>query len=85
MFQRDWIQQFPGLLPSRQLPIQQESEPLCVVASQQVSDDAALAVRQKVLSRLDAKVLVLAADVFDASIEHGCSILLLSRSPQWPR
>ena len=84
MFQRDWIQQFPGLLPSRQLPIQQESEPLCVVASQQVSDDAALAVRQKVLRRLDAKVLVLAADVFDASIEHGCSILLLSRSPQWP-
>ena len=84
MFQRDWIQQFPGLLPSRQLPIQQESEPLCVVASQQVSDDAALAVRQKVLSRLGAKVLVLAADVFDASIEHGCSILLLSRSPQWP-
>ena len=85
MFQRDWIQQFPGLLPSRQLPIQQESEPLCVVASQQVSDDAALAVRQKVLRRLGAKVLVLAADVFDASIEHGCSILLLSRSPQWPK
>lgn len=84
MFQRDWIQQFPGLLPSRQLPIQQESEPLCVVAFQQVSDDAALAVRQKVLRRLGAKVLVLAADVFDASIEHGCSILLLSRSPQWP-
>ena len=85
MFQRDLIEQFPGLLPSRQLPIQQESEPLCVVAFQQVSDDAALAVRQKVLSRLGAKVLVLAADVFDASIEHGCSILLLSRSPQWPK
>ena len=84
MFQRDWIQQFPGLLPSRQLPIQQESEPLCVVASQQVSDDAALAVRQKVLRRLDAKVLVLAADLFDASIEHGFSMLLLSRSSQWP-
>ena len=84
MFQRDWIQQFPGLLPSRQLPIQQESEPLCVVASQQVSDDAALAVRQKVLRRLGAKVLVLAADLFDASIEHGFSMLLLSRSSQWP-
>jgi len=84
MFQRDWIQQFPGLLPSRQLPIQQESEPLCVVAFQQVSDDAALAVRQKVLRRLGAKVLVLAADLFDASIEHGFSMLLLSRSSQWP-
>ena len=84
MFQRDLIQQFPGLLPSRQLPIQQESEPLCVVAFQQVSDDAALAVRQKVLRRLDAKVLVLAADLFDASIEHGFSMLLLSRSSQWP-
>ena len=56
-----------------------------MVAFQQVSDDAALAVRQKVLRRLDAKVLVLAADLFDASIEHGCSLLLLSRSPQWPR
>ena len=84
MSQRDLIQQFPGLLPSRQLPIQQESEPLCVVASQQVSDDAALAVRQKVLRRLGAKVLVLAADLFDASIEHGFSMLLLSRSSQWP-
>ena len=84
MFQRDLIQQFPGLLPSRQLPIQQESEPLCVVAFQQVSDDAALAVRQKVLRRLGAKVLVLAADLFDASIEHGFSMLLLSRSSQWP-
>ena len=84
MFQRDWIQQFPGLLPSRQLPIQQESEPLCVVAFQQVSDDAALAVRQKVLRRLGAKVLVLAADLFDASIEHGFSMLLLSRSSQGP-
>ena len=84
MSQRDLIQQFPGLLPSRQLPIQQESEPLCVVAFQQVSDDAALAVRQKVLRRLGAKVLVLAADLFDASIEHGFSMLLLSRSSQWP-
>jgi len=84
MSQQDLIQQFPGLLPSRQLPIQQESEPLCVVAFQQVSDDAALAVRQKVLRRLGAKVLVLAADLFDASIEHGFSMLLLSRSSQWP-
>ncbi len=56
-----------------------------MVAFQQMSDDAALAVRQKVLRRLGAKVLVLAADLFDASIEHGFSMLLLSRSPQWPR
>lgn len=55
-----------------------------MVAFQQVSDDAALAVRQKVLRRLGAKVLVLAADLFDASIEHGFSMLLLSRSSQWP-
>lgn len=55
-----------------------------MVAFQQVSDDAALAVRQKVLRRLGAKVLVLAADLFDASIEYGCSMLLLSRSSQWP-
>ncbi len=46
------------------MPIQQEPEPLCVVAFQQVSDGAALAVREKVLRRLGAKVLVLAADLF---------------------